>query len=63
MCDILKIINDDIEEYENLCKKYKEPIETVTDINGTRGPNPYGEHACKLKEKQSKEWAKNHKRI
>ena len=51
MSNIISAIYDDIDEYDDLCKKYNE--QPVVDKTGI---NPYCEHAYKLKERQRKEW-------
>lgn len=56
MSNIIGAINDDIDEYYDLCKKYGE--KPIADKSGI---NPYCEHARKLKERQRKEWEKARK--
>ena len=51
MSNMISAIHDDIDEYQDLCKKYGE--KPVVDKHG---PNPYCAHARQLKERQRKEW-------
>ncbi len=39
-----------MEEYENLCKKWDEPVDILTHSSGRRNANPYGEHAKRVRE-------------
>jgi hypothetical protein len=50
MSDVSKSILEDIEEYERLCRKYKEQAEY-----DSMGINPYGKHAKKLKNREIEE--------
>jgi hypothetical protein len=48
MGNILSVIQDDINEYEYLCRKYKEEVQTKFDAYGNRTPDCYGDHALAL---------------
>lgn len=50
MGNIFKAISDDIEEYEWLCRKYKEKVQ-----NSHGSPDCYGEHASALKKRHYEE--------
>jgi uncharacterized protein YeaO (DUF488 family) len=49
MSNILSAIQDDIDEYEALCRRFKEPIQTKYDSYGNNLPDCYGAHALALK--------------
>ncbi len=55
MGNILSAIQDDIKEYEYLCRKYKEEVQTKFDAYGNRGPDCYGSHAQELKNRLQEE--------
>lgn len=48
MTDIMSKIADDLEEYQSLCKKYGEKVQTTQDRWGKSSPDCYGKHAQKL---------------
>lgn len=57
MSDILSAIQDDINEYENLCRRYNEQVQTKLTAFGDRSPDCYGEHAQELKQRLIEETA------
>ncbi len=52
MSNSLKAIDDDVEDYLYLCKKYKEKPETTLTPGGQEWADPYGNHAAKLRAKE-----------
>ncbi len=54
MNDSLSEINDDIREYEALCRKFDEPIHYDKTGDEISFPDCYGRHAKKLKLKLKK---------
>lgn len=57
MSNSISAIYDDIELYEALCKKYREKVQY-----DFAGPNCYGDHARKLKDRHYKEQEKRFQR-
>lgn len=57
MGNLLSAINDDINEYEQLCRKYGEEVQTEYDVYGIRTPACYGTHASELKQRFREETA------
>lgn len=55
MGDILGAIQDDINEYEALCRKYGEKVLTNTNRWGVTSPDCYGKHADALQARKRKE--------
>lgn len=55
MGDILKAIHDDMEEYEDLCQKYGEEVQSTPTSQGVYLPDCYGNHARQLKERARKD--------
>lgn len=60
MGSILSAIRDDMDEYQDLCRKYGEEVQTTLTAQGVRLPDSYGKHAAKLKKRQAAEWAAAH---
>lgn len=46
--NILSAICDDMNDYETLCRKYGEGVQTSLTAQGTQLPDCYGPHARKL---------------
>jgi hypothetical protein len=61
MGSILSAIHDDIGDYEDLCRKYGEEVQTTPVANGQRLPDCYGAHAKALEERQRREYAERKK--
>ncbi|GEM_PF-2682619 len=61
MSDMMKAIDDDIDDYKRLCDKYGEKVR-YGSVRWGRGhtqlPDCYGKHAESLKERERKENAK-----
>lgn len=55
MGDILSKIQDDINEYESLCRKYEEEVVYSQTRWGDKCQDCYGKHAMKLQERKRKE--------
>lgn len=62
MSDIISAINDDMEEYESLCKRYGEKPRYSPDSRGYPLLDCYGKHAEALKEKRDQEREKYNKK-
>lgn len=56
MGSIISAINDDIKEYEYLCKKFNEKPQSSPDAYGNMLLDCYGKHAMELKERNRLEW-------
>lgn len=57
MGSVISAIHDDMEEYEDLCRKYGETPHRSPDAYGNLLVDCYGQHARLLKQRQQAEWA------
>lgn len=55
MGNILSAIRDDIEEYEDRCKRMGEEVVTTVTAQGVRLSDPYCKHARDLEDRERRE--------